>query len=239
MKMVFCVCLLLASLASGVAEEVEIIGYNLPLLMDNPDKGLLIDLVKVIGARADMSINFTLLQKEQIPEAIKSQMIAITRDERDLGFPGYPSKPIYLSKSFAFHMENTPRIMSIYNLKGRKIGISSEYDLASDFANQLTRHKVKIEKGKSDSTLLRYLAKDQVEALIMEEYSGLVALKISTMDGIVYDSHHPLWKEYIYVLFPKTEIGKAQAERFNAGLRSMHADGSYEAYMDTAFDMLQ
>jgi len=231
--LVFCAML---PLHFSVAEEVEIIGYEIPMLMDSPDKGLLVDLMKHIGARANMQLVFTLVQKDQIPQVIENQMASITRDERDLGFPGYPSKPIFERKTFAFYKKNMPRIMTIYNLRGREVGMSFGYDADADFMGLLVKNKIKVRKDKTESTMLRHLHKNRVEALIMEEYAGLVAIKITTFDDVTYEARRPLWKKFDHILFPKTETGKGHAARFNAALKSMYRDGSYKAFIAKAYD---
>ena len=63
---------------------------------------------------------------------------------------------------------------------------------------------------------------------LAEEYAARAALGVSDAQGIIHDSRAPLWKKPMSLLFPRDDIGKARAKRFDRAYMQLRSDGRYE-----------
>ncbi len=219
------------------ADKIDIAAYKMPILIENDNEGLLVKLIKNIGIRAKIGINFKLLEKNNIAQAFSKNIAIMTRDQSDLGLSGYASRKIFTKKIFVFYKKNTKPIVNLYNLKDRDVAMT--FDSATDYnlMETLKRNNVRIRKTATIATVMRNLFKGRVNAIIMEEYSGLAAMKNINYIAVKYQANSPIMKNNINIIFPKNDMGKKQSIRFNKALQSMHEDGSYKKYFYNAYRM--
>ncbi len=219
------------------ADKIDIVAYKMPVLMENPNQGLLVNLIKYIGRRAKMPINLKFTENERIAQAFADNMAIITIPGRGSDFSGYYSKSIFTHKIFAFYKKGDQPINSIYNLKKHDVGMSFNYDDDLGFMDILNHNKIEIRRSITIATIMRNLYKGRIDAVIMEEYSGLNIMKNKNFTPIAYKKKSPIWQRNIKIIFPKSDIGKKQSIKFNGALQAIHEDGSYKSYFKNAYKL--
>ncbi len=224
----------LALLAGGAwAKTVKIATFQIPLMVESKDKGVFIDLVKEVAKRTGDSIEIVVMPPKRTVGAFHGGKV-------DGFFPcldvllqkeAAKSEPIYVKQDFAFTRSDSPLITSIAGLEGKKVGITIGYPYAKAV---MTNPKIKLEAAASDVLNMKKLSKGRIDVFVVEEKTGLKALKESGAGNIHYPQGKPLSKQDVYFAFQPTPEGKALAQRFSKALADMKKDGSFAAIMSKA-----
>lgn len=217
----------------GWAKTYKMGTYQIPLMVESKDKGVFIDLVKeVIGRTGE--------QFEIVVAPPKRTVASFHKGAIDGFFPcldvllqkdAAKSKPIYVKADFAFTRSDTPIIKSISQLEGKKVGITVGYPYAKAL---ISDKKIKLEGADNDVLNMKKLSKGRIDAFVVEEKTGVKALKESGAANIHYDKAAPLSKQDVYFVFQPTAEGKALAAKFSKALADMRKDGTFQKIMSRA-----
>ena len=224
----------LTLLAGGAwAKTVKIGTYQIPLMVESKDKGVFIELLKEVAKRSGDSIEIVVMPPKRTVGAFHGGKL-------DGFFPcldvllqkeAAKSAPIYVKQDFAFTRSDSPLITSMAGLEGKKVGITVGYPYAKAL---MTNPKIKLEAAASDVLNMKKLSRGRIDAFVVEEKTGLKALKESGAQNIHYPQGKPLSKQEVYFAFQPTPEGKALARRFSKALADMKKDGSFAAIMSKA-----
>jgi polar amino acid transport system substrate-binding protein len=81
---------------------------------------------------------------------------------------------------------------------------------------------------------MKKLAAGRIDAFVVEEKSGLEALKKSGETSVTYDSSKPLSHQAVYFAFKNGPDGKSAADAFSKALGDMKKDGAFGKIMSQA-----
>jgi|GEM_PF-728039 ABC-type amino acid transport/signal transduction systems, periplasmic component/domain len=208
------------------AKTVKMATYPIPLMVENEDKGIFVQLAKELGLRTQQKIVI------EVKPASKS-ILAFSTGEVDAIFPGLDvimpkncakSEPFYLKTDFIFYRTDKP-LRDLKHLEGKKVGLTFRYP----YAKELTANKkIKFELAPNDVVNMKKLASGAIDAFVVEERSGLEALKVSGEKNISYDKERPLSKQSVYFAFQNNSEGEQLAEKFSKAILEMKKDGSFD-----------
>jgi len=160
----------------GWAKTYKMGTYQIPLMVESKDKRVFIDLVKeVIGRTGE--------QFEIVVAPPKRTVASFHKGAIDGFFPcldvllqkdAAKSKPIYVKADFAFTRSDAPIIKSISQLEGKKVGITVGYPYAKAL---ISDKKIKLEGADNDVLNMKKLSKGRIDAFVVEEKTGVKALK--------------------------------------------------------------
>ena len=74
----------------------------------------------------------------------------------------------------------------------------------------------------------------RIDVFVVEEKSGLQAVKASHLNSIVYNSDFPLSEQDVYFAFTATEMGRKYAEEFSQALSILKGNGKFQTIMARA-----
>ena len=224
------VLLALMPAATARAEPIYVAAAAMPVLLEAENRGIVARVARQIGREAGMDIQFRLYPPEDVPVVFQEGRAdaMLTRSTRDLGYAHAPIRAFFTSRIYAFRLEGSSRIYRIYHLRGKRVGMTKGYSYDPDFMAQLRKVKVKVLANGSDVVGFKMLARDQIFAFLAEEYAARAALGVSDAQGIIHDSRAPLWKKPMSLLFPRDDVGKARAKRFDRAYMQLRSDGRYE-----------
>jgi polar amino acid transport system substrate-binding protein len=124
----------------------------------------------------------------------------------------------YEKRDYLFYRKGD-HYSSLSSLKGKTVGITAGYPYAKDV---LAAEGVHFEEAPSDEVNFTKLGKKRIDAFIVEEFTGLTALKSSGAQGITYDKDKPLSKLPVYIAVRDCEEGKKWYRFINEKLKDMN-----------------
>ncbi len=224
----------MALVAGGAWAKTYKIGtYQIPLMVESKDKGVFIDLVKEVAKRAGVQIDIVVMPPKRTVGSFHAGKIDGFFPCLDVLLQKDASKsdPIYVKQDFAFTRSDSPTIGTVAGLEGKKVGITVGYPYAKAV---ISNPKIKLESAASDVLNIKKLARGRIDAFVVEEKTGLKAMKEAKASNIHYDKTKPLSRQDVYFVFQATPEGKTLADKFSKALADMKKDGTFAQIMSKA-----
>ncbi len=231
-KIAYWACVL-AMAVSTQAASYKIAGYPIPLMIENSDSGLFVEIIKELIQRTGEDFEIVVYPAQRTVAAFHA-------GEVDAFFPALDvliekekasSDPMYVKCDFAFTRKGDPELKSIADLEGKKVGITAGYP----YVKELTANpNITLDVGPNDVANINKLSAGRIDVFVVEEKTGLAALKQAGVDNVAYPADSPISKQNVYIAFQATDAGKALAEKFSKALQGMKEDGSFGKIMERA-----
>jgi ABC-type amino acid transport substrate-binding protein len=208
----------------------------IPGLLTNDLTGPFVDLNQEIGRRANVQ-----LVLEIVPP--KRQRALFKKKEYDIIFPMHAaglddetpyerSSAFYVKKDFVFTRKETPRVTTLSDLERMQgiIGLTHGYSYPEEL---LSNPKLTFVFAPSDDNNMQMLAAGRTAAFIVEEVSGLQAIKNSNLGHVIrYDPATPLYEVDVFYAFqPETRLN-AVRKAISCAIDEIKADGSLEKFLE-------
>lgn len=227
---IYSVAFVMIVLVSSVfAKTYKFGAFPIPLMVESKDKGIFIELTKEIAKRANVTIEIVVEPTKRILNGFNENQLDIIYPAVDVTLPKPAERTtaVYHKIDYTFHKSDKP-YKTMKDLEGKKVGITLGYP----YTKELTGNKnLKIETANDDITNFKKLEAGRIDAFVVEEHSGVKALKDSGVKGIAYDKNRPLSKMDVYYAFQKTPEGKDLAVKFSRALDEMKKDGTFARIM--------
>lgn len=216
-----------------MAASLKIGSYPIPKMVESKDKGVFVELTKEVAKRAGVSFDLEIAPPPRTVDNFAKGLIDGFFPALDVLISGPASKsaPIYTKVDFAFFKKGATNLVSIKDLEGKKVGITRGYPYASEL---MSNKKIIFDPADDDVTNMKKLAAGRIDAFVVEEKSGLEALKKSGETSVTYDSSKPLSKQAVYYAFKNGADGKKAADGFSKALDEMKKDGTFGKIMSQA-----
>jgi polar amino acid transport system substrate-binding protein len=236
MKKLVVVLVVLAFMVGGssvMAASLKMGSYPIPKMVESKDKGVFVDLTKEVAKRAGYSLDIEIAPPPRTVESFSQGKIDGFFPALDVIVPGAAAKssPIYTKVDFAFFKKGAANLKTIKELEGKKVGITRGYPYAGEL---MSNKKIIFDPADDDVTNMKKLAAGRIDAFVVEEKSGLEALKKSGETSVTYDSAKPLSQQAVYFAFKNGADGKAAADAFSKALGDMKKDGTFGKIMSQA-----
>lgn len=206
------------------AKSLVMATFPIPLMVENPEKGLFVSLTKEIAKRNNHDVTIV------VSPAGKA-LLSFSTNKVDGFFPGLDvyllkhavkSTPFYYKIDYVFYKKGLP-LKSFKDLEGRKVGLTFRYPYAKELVNN---KKIKFEFAADDVLNMKKLGRGAIDAFVVEERSGLKALQLSGEKDIEFDKSKPLSEQSVYFAFQNTHQGRALADAFSKTIETMRKEGS-------------
>ncbi len=236
MKKVFVLSMalmLMISVSPLMAASLKVGSYPIPKMVESKDKGVFVNLTKEVAKRAGFAVDIMLAPPPRTVESFSQGQIDGFFPALDvlISGPAAKSAPIYMKVDFAFFKKGAANLKTIKDLEGKRVGITRGYPYAADL---MSNKKIIFDEADDDVTNMRKLAAGRIDAFVVEEKSGLEALKKSGETTITYDSGKPLSRQAVYYAFKNNGDGQKAAEGFSKALDDMKKDGTFDKIMSQA-----
>lgn len=132
------------------------------------------------------------------------------------------SDVFYMKREFVFTRENDVS-NNIKDLEGKRVGLTFGYTYSSEL---LSNPNIRFDYSKDDITNMKKLGMSRTDAFIVEEFSGLAALKLSGVRNIRYNPAVPLYERKVCFAFQPAETGTLLAKAFSDAIKEMKQDGT-------------
>ncbi len=217
--------------STELSNVVTIAGYDIPKMVETSEKGLFVELINEAGRRAGYQVKVNVLPAKravvQFRKGLYDGMFPMTGTFRPV-IEGPRTHTMYIKRTFAFVREGADIPTSIDELKNYTVGLNAQYD---NDERLLNNDQIKFVWGNDDIAMMKMLAAQRFYTFIVEERSGLKALKNANVNNITYNSDYPLTETEAYVLFQNTDRGELIALNISRAMAQMKADGSFARIM--------
>lgn len=229
---VFGMCLFFYPLAA--TDTIEVGTFPIPLMVEDENNGIFIELFKEIAKRAKMNVKISVYPPKRTLKNFELQELDIIFPALDVNFPAdnMPIKSkelIYIKQDFVFTMKGSKLFKKISELEGKKIGVTAGYPYVFEI---ILNKKITIDVANSDELNTQKLVSGRIDAFIVEEKSGIKAFKeTGTFDKIQYDPKRPISEQAVYYAFQNTKKGKDLEKQISRILKAMKKDGTFARIM--------
>ena len=217
----------------GAAKTYKIGAFPIPLMVEDQDHGVFVELFKEVARRTGENFELEVYPTNRTLKLFQDGQLDGFFPGLDLtaGEKSAKSSIFYRKSDFIFVREGTSFIYAIARLEGKKVGLTTGYP----YSEELTSHpKITFEYADSDVINMSKLSKGRIDAFVVEEKSGLKALKESGATNIVYNPEKPLSEMRVFFAFQGNEEGQALADKFSKAIAEMEKDGTFEKIMRKA-----
>ncbi|MPY23490.1 transporter substrate-binding domain-containing protein [Shewanella psychropiezotolerans] len=216
---------------SVAADETYLIGtFPIPLMVEDKDNGIFIELTKEIAKRSKIKITIKVLPPKRITTYFAENILHGFFPALDVMVTHKISKSesIYIKKDFGFTKQGQPLVKSITDLTGKHIGMTLGYPYSKEITANLS---FTTSTAPSDINNIIMLDAGHIDVFVVEEKSGLKAIEQSGKNNISYDSEQPLSRQNVYYAFQSDKTGQRLALLFSKALVEMKNDGTFENIM--------
>lgn len=223
--------ILLSVLVLGLINDVEaktlrLVTFPIPLMVENSQAGLFIEMTRQIAKETNSSIEIKVLPPGQA-------ILEFSNNKFDAFFPAldvYVPRSIAKSANFynkidyAFYRKDKP-LKTIKDLEGKVVGLTFRYP----YSKVLTGNKkIHFQFATDDVANMRKLSRGEIDAFVVEERSGLKALQLSGESNIAFDRNQALSEQNVYYAFIKNKRGEELASLFSQSIEKMQKEGRLE-----------
>ena len=216
----------LQTLPGHAKDKIVVASVYIPLMIEKDGSGLFIDLAKEIGARTGIDFVFDVLPaRRAVLEYEKGNVDALfPATSRSTALKGTRTKAIYVRRDYAFVRNGEIPPKNLKEMEGLSVIINPKYDQNSKL---LLNNKIRKVKGANDVANMKMLAAKRGDVLIVEERSGVEAMKQARVKGLKYDASSPITSVDAFFIFQVGNEGKILAERVSAAIGEIVSDGTY------------
>lgn len=222
---------IIGSRASAAEKVYKIGSFPIPLMVENSEEGVFIDLVKELAKRAGVKIEIQVKPTKRTISDFENGKISGFFPALDVSVPKKveASSEIYIKKDYGFVLKGNTPPKSISELAGKSVGMTAGYPYVKEIT---ANNKIRIDYANTDELNVRKLVSKRFDVFIVEEKSGLNAIKKeSEIDKITYDPSSPLSQQKVYFAFQPDEEGKQLAKIFSDALMEIKMDGTFSKIM--------
>jgi polar amino acid transport system substrate-binding protein len=211
---------------SYAGQNIKVAAVKIPLMVETPEKGVFIDLLKEVSKRSGLTFDVAVYPGKRAHALFKKGEVDML-----LPFPkgnrmqtGHLSDPIFVKRDFVFVKRGRPIPKSLSELRGKTLGITTHYRYKPALYDEAS---IQLDPGQSDIINVRKLNKGRLDGFLAEEFSGRSAIRESQVEDIVYDPDKPIFVYEAVVLFKGDAEGEDWMRLVNHALSNMRKDGTY------------
>lgn len=208
-------------------KTLHVVTMPIPMMVENSERGAFISLTREIAKRNHLKIDIAVVPPGR-------SILAFTNGQADIMFPALESfLPKKYHRSIHFYEKidyvfyrKKHKLETIHDLEGKKVGLIFRYH----YAKELTENKkIQFEFASDEFANMKKLQEGRVDALVLEEQSGMQALQASKMNDIEYNKERPVSKQLVFYAFQSSAEGHSLAHIFSKTIQAMKSDGSFDA----------
>nr|WP_295899231.1 transporter substrate-binding domain-containing protein [uncultured Bdellovibrio sp.] len=206
------------------AKPLVLATFPIPLMVENTEKGLFINLTKEIAKRNNRDISIVVYPTGKTLLAFSNNKVDGIFPALDVYIPKLSVKtaPFYYKTDYIFYKKGRP-FKTLKDLEGHKVGLTFRYPYVQELVQN---KKINFEFATDDVLNMKKLGRGTIDAFVVEQRSGIKALQLSGEKDIEFDKNKPLSQQVVFYAFQNTEEGKMLAEVFSKTIESMKKDGS-------------
>lgn len=224
---------ILATACAAQADPLKIGTFPIPLMVTDQDTGVFVRLFREAAQRAGEEIGIEVHPPKRTVHLFHKGRLDGFFPALDINVGETVSKSatIYLKKDIVFVRKDSPPIRTIGQLEGKQVGLTLGYPYSEEI---ISNEKITKTYADSDIINMRRLSRERIGAFVVEEKSGIAALRESGVSNVCYDPDKALYEKRVFFAFQGNERGRRLAEKFSQALEEMKKDGTFDGIMSKA-----
>lgn len=202
--------------------KIILVTHPIPLMVENEYQGRFIEFTRKLFDGEKVMLEFVILPTNRAIDFFRQRQALIFfpgNSAYDLG-DHLQTQIFYDKRDFAFHRAND-KIENLQDLRGKVVGLTLGYP----YDDKILKYPgVTFEIAPSDESNFRKLASKRIDAFIVEELTGLKALKMIGLKNITYHQKKPLSSIPVYYALRNSAEGKKWREILNKKLSQQKAN---------------
>jgi polar amino acid transport system substrate-binding protein len=216
--------LLFSQSISANEKTIKIGAFLIPQMIHSDKEGVFIDLVKEVAKRSNIKIKILIYPpiralKSYLDGKIHGYFPAL--DVR-LPKPSNKTSNFYAKRDFIFFHKDKPK-RGLADLEGQRVGLTFGYAYPKSLSSNKNIEKFFVS---SDDQNVKKLELKRIDAFVVEEMSGLSAIKRTGVKDVTYNPKAVLHAHDVYFAFEKTDLGAKVTKKFTQVIESMKKDGT-------------
>lgn len=210
--------LITMAFASAPKARITVVTHPIPLMVESETKGRFIDFTRRLLDEEKVDVEIIVLPTNRALEFFRQKKALIFfpgNEVYDLG-DHLQTLPFYSKKDFAFHRSEN-KVSGLQDLKDKILGLTLGYPYDEKL---LHRPGVAFEVAPSDEANFFKLASHRIDAFIVEEVTGLKALKSTKLKGITYNKKAPLSTLPVYFALQNSPTGRKWQQILNHKIKA-------------------
>ncbi|WP_026374714.1 substrate-binding periplasmic protein [Aestuariibacter salexigens] len=217
-----------------VEDQIKVLTFPIPLLVESEEQGLFIDLAHAISKEAKLPIDIDIKNTPRALRAFRSGDYDILMPALDVMFSEekhvIKSRELfYRKRDYVFTLSSKPLIKNIAQLKGLRVGLTRAYPYSQTLLNEPGIDFVYVDTDEQNAQLLSV---GRIDAFVVEESSGIQAFRNTNLIGEVhYPKANWISEQDVYFAVYKDGDGKHLEKRISQALTRLKQSGLFEQIM--------
>lgn len=229
MRFLFIVTIYFLPVFTLAKEKVTFVTHPIPLMVIDEHKGVFIELVRKFFAKTDVDLEIIILPRNRSLDFFRHNKALILFPgvgPEYLGDEYLKTVTFYNKRDYLFYRKGD-QLSTLKSLKGKVMGITLGYPYSKEATSA---DGVLYESASSDEINFKKLEMKRIDAFLVEEMTGLQALKNIGAKNIVYDKDKPISSLPVYFAVQDTKEGKKWFQFLNEKLKALNKN---EPLIDT------
>lgn len=216
-----------SAVAAEGDEEITVVSYYIPLLVEDEENGAFVHLLKEAAKRANIEYKLVLYPTKRAMRMFEDSraMAILPALLPTLAKDAALSSQIFSKQIHAFvqHREKIPG--SPKELEGKRVGLVRGYSYPRSI---LYNENIIIDYADTPDNSLMKLADGRVDVVVVDGHTAVRAINRLGLEGLDYDLDIILHSQPAYIAFQPTAEGRALADRMSKAIDSMKEDGTFD-----------
>lgn len=211
-------------------EKVVFVTHPIPLMVEDEFKGVFIELVRKFFAKTDVDLEIIVLPRNRSLDYFRNKKALILFPgvgPEDLGENYLKTVTFYHKRDYLFFRKGD-HFSTLKSLQGKVMGTTLGYPYSKE---AMSREGIHYESASSDEINFKKLEMKRIDAFLVEEVTGLQALKNIEAKNIVYDKEKPISSMPVYFAVQDSADGKKWFQFLNEKLKALNKN---EPLIETA-----
>ncbi|MBN1969259.1 MAG: transporter substrate-binding domain-containing protein [Candidatus Delongbacteria bacterium] len=225
------IMIMIATFFFSNAEVYKIGTYKIPKLVDSETEGVFVKIWIEAAKRAnvDYELVFSATKRTlqnyaegQLVGYFPSLLVTIPKDSE-------MSEEFFYKYTYAFTKKGSPKINSISDLKGKKVGLTSGYAFSEELTNN---PDIITDYAATNEQNFKKLSIGRVDVVVSDDKSGPKAIEDAGLTDIEFDKDKPLEIQKVFFAFEKSDKGRLLNQKISEALKEMKKDGTYDKILE-------
>jgi len=207
------------------AEKIPLSSYYIPGLVDSPETGVMIDMLRKIESFSGIDFDVSLMPTQRVQQSFSHQKISAYFPELEEFRPpnscrtrAFMQKPI-----IAITRIDNQLVTDLSQLNGRKVGAVSGYSYGSNITKNPNFTIVRVN---NDEANIKKLLSGRIDAIVGDTHSTVNALKSANLlDKVRLDLKYQINVLDVFFIFKTDKQGLKHCKKVSQAIEQLRADG--------------
>ena len=206
-------------------DNVALTSYYIPGLVDNPQRGVMVDMLRALEQQSDLSFQLTLMPTARVQQSfVKNRIYSYFPELEEFRPVNSCRTASFMKKAIiAVNLKGKPPISHVSQLEGLRVGAVTGYSYGKAIVKNPA---ITLERVDNDKTNLQKLLAGRIDAIAGDIHSTVNAIKeLQLEDKVNVDIDQPVALLDVFFVFQNTTQGKAHCEKVSTAIEKLRKQG--------------